>query len=82
MVWVSEQSDEQQNNLMNAKQMEWQLLHDPSRSEWLKQQVQVTAQRTPLDAYHDAAALFLLLGARCEEATELSTNRTENVLAV
>lgn len=50
----------------NIEQLETALINDPSTSYWLKQQLQITMTRDPLDGLNDAELLVMVLKFRLD----------------
>ncbi|MGK2231132.1 MAG: hypothetical protein ACI92O_000290 [Colwellia sp.] len=50
----------------NIEQLETTLINDPSTSYWLKQQLQITMTRDPLDGLNDAELLVMVLKFRLD----------------
>lgn len=51
---------------MRTSEFEQAIQFDPSASFWLKEQLNVTKERDPVDALNDAEALVIVLKARLE----------------
>ncbi|HBC2020528.1 TPA: hypothetical protein I6Z44_002816 [Vibrio cholerae] len=49
---------------MNTNNLEQTLLSDPSTSNWLKEQLDLTKKRDPVDALNDAEVLVTVLESR------------------
>ncbi|MBD1389456.1 hypothetical protein IC617_08455 [Neiella sp. HB171785] len=58
---------------MKTSEFEQAIAYDPSTSYWLKEQLDVTKQRDPVDALNDAEALVTALKARLTLLTEASS---------
>lgn len=55
---------------MKTNNLEQTLLSDPSTSNWLKEQLDLTKKRDPVDALNDAEVLVTVLESRLKTVTQ------------
>ncbi|ENL3888464.1 hypothetical protein [Vibrio cholerae] len=55
---------------MKTNNLEQTLLSDPSTSNWLKEQLDLTKNRDPVDALNDAEVLVTVLESRLNTVTQ------------
>ncbi|HAS2609587.1 TPA: hypothetical protein P7L42_003347 [Vibrio cholerae] len=55
---------------MKTNNLEQTLLSDPSTSNWLKEQLDLTKSRDPVDALNDAEVLVTVLESRLNTVTQ------------